>query len=253
MKSTRLALVSVTALSASLSFATTWVFDYNPTNAEQNDGAGRINNIKTTFNDQNQRLTFSVNVGPTPTGSADGFWLAMNDGPNPKGHAGELALVYFDVFSSGGPSLTTYAYNGFNGDTSFKDGSPASGTQAPDKIASSRTDSSWINSINVVNNGNGSRTMSFDIDAAVLNGHTPKYPGSSPWTGMQFDNKIGMWFHTVDKLTSGYGADGFLNKWEYEKQGWVDFSDKQAVPEPTTMGIVAILGAIAARRRKKTA
>lgn len=254
MKLTRNAVFLAALAAGTIAQATTWTFDYNPTLGEQNPDGGRINNIKTTFNDVTNRMTFEVNLGATASGGrTDGFWLAINDGPNPKGHAGELGLLYFDAFGPGGPVLTAYNYNGFNGDTSYYDGSPASGIQAPDKIASSLKTPGFVNSLTFVNNANGTRTLGFDIDATVINNHTPLYPGSSPWTGIGFDNKIGMWLHTVNNLTTSYGTDGYLKNWSYTEQGWFDASNKDAVPEPATMVVLGGAVAMALRKRFKKA
>lgn len=255
MKLTRNLFMVAAVASSSLTFATTWTFDYNPSLSAQNPDGGKINNVKTSFNDVTNRFTFQVNLGQTKSGGrTDGFWLAVNDGPNPKGHAGELALLYFDAFGPSGPTLTSYAYNGFNGDTSYYDGSPASGTQAPDKIKTSLVNgSSWVNSLTFVNNSDGTRTLGFDIDATGINNHNPMYPGSTPWTGLQFDSKIGMWFHTVNDLDAQYGSDGFLKKWSYGENGWLDFANKDAVPEPASMVILGGAALVALRRKFKKA
>lgn len=255
MKMTRNLLILAVAACGSLSFGTTWSFNYNPTLAEQNSDGGKINNVNTSFNDATNQFKFEVNLGKTKSGGkTDGFWLAVNDGPNPKGHAGELALLYFDAFGPSGPTLTAYGYNGFNGDTSYKDGSPASGNQAPDKILTSLSNgSSWVNGLTYTNNSDGSRTLGFDINATAINGRSPMYPGSTPWTGLQFDNKIGMWLHTVNDLDAQYGADGFLTNWSYGEQGWLDFSNKDAVPEPASMIVLGGAAVLAMRKKFKKA
>lgn len=251
MKTFRALFVLGAALMAVASFATTWVFDYSPTAGEQNSSAGFINQVVTTYNDATQRLTFQANFAA----QTDGFWLAINNGPNPKGHAGELAIAYFDAFGPSGPAMTVYGYNGVNGNNSYYDGDAGTGgNQTPDKILASEADDSWVNSFTFINEGNGTRTLGFDIDASLINGHSPLYPhATNPWTGMQFDDMIGMWFHPVNQLTTAYGADGYLTNFSAGQTGWFDFSDKEAVPEPMTMGVLAALAALKRRKAKKKA
>lgn len=250
-------LVAVLAASAS---ATTWQFDLTPQNGGgpgygYNAAGGSVKKISSTFNDVTERLTFEATFGNSAAGTLpDGYWLVLNDGPNPKGTSDELAIFYFDtgVTNNGQAKLTAYGYNGQNGNSSYFDGSNASGTQAPDKIASSLTTNNFVNSLAVVNNANGTRTMKFDINAALVNNHDPKYGPANNWIGTGFDNKVGIWFHPVDGLDAQYGTDGFLKKFDFSKQGWVDGSNLEAVPEPFTMGALGLM-ALAARRKKKNA
>lgn len=259
MNTTRtISILSMATLMSTGAFAT--VFDFNLTpQAGGGPGygysaaGGSIKNINATFNDATERMTYSATFGNSSNGTLpDGFWLVMNDGPNPKGTSDELAIFYFDtgVTNNGQAKLTAYSYNGVNGNTSFFDGSGASGTQAPDKIASSLTTGGFVNALNVTNNPNGTRTMSFDINAALINNHDPAYGPVSNWFGTGFDNNVGIWFHVVDGLDAKYGADGFLTKFDYTAQGWVDGQNLTAVPEPFSMVGLAAVAFAAARRRK---
>lgn len=201
------------------------------------------------FTPQSGRYEFSTTV----TGSAtDGFWLAVSPGPNPKGHAGELALLYFDASNANDIKLTAYNYNGKNGGDSWRNGNGSGG--AADKIISSVTNKSWINSLFVRSNSDGTRTMGFDINANTINRHKPRYPGSSAWTGMSFSNRdSGIWMHTFDIRDIAYGADGFLTKLSTVETGYIDGNHigAKAVPEPGTMAALAAAGLAFWRRRKK--
>jgi choice-of-anchor A domain-containing protein len=186
--------------------------------------------LKTTSADYDpvaQELSFSATIQHTgPSNKANGFWMAINDGPNPKGNA-ELALFYFDASNPANPQLLVYAYNGENADTSFFDGSSAAGTQAPDQIASSLIDPSFIRAISV--NDNGTQiTMSFTVDVAGINAHYPLYSAAWPWSGAQFDDQLGLWFHWVSGMSTSY-AGGWLTNWSYAYQGWSDLTG-----QPTT-------------------
>jgi hypothetical protein len=255
-----LALTSLAIFGSAMATATTWTFDLNPQTGGgpgygYNAAGGSISGIKSTFNDVSDRLTFEATFGNSERGTlTDGFWLVLNNGKNPKGTSDELALFYFDtgVTNNGQAKLTAYAYNGVNGSNSFVDGSGAAGTQAPDKIASSLKTNGFVNSLGVVNNANGTRTMKFDINAALINNHTPKYGSANNWFGTGFNNKVGLWFHQVDGLDAQYGSDGFLTKFDYAVQGWVDGENLNAVPEPFTMAGVGLV-ALVARLRKRRA
>lgn len=223
-----------------------------------NNAAGEIRKITATFNTITNQMTWHANFGPVPGSSSlktDGFHLVVSPGANPKGHAGELAILYFDGSSAGSPKLTAYNYNGVNGNNSYLDGSQASGTQAPDKIKSSVASMDWINSMTVRDEADGSRTLGFDIDATAINGHSPMYPGNTPWTGLEFGDKIGVWFHSYAGTVTSYGPDGYLSTLNMKKEGWLDLENQQTstVPEPTTMAATGLFlaGLIAKKRRRK--
>lgn len=238
---TRIKAIAIAALAAATvaAQAQTYVWDSN--------GNGNvIGDTSAIFDASTQNMKWSTTVA----NNIDGFWLAVSPGPNPKGHAGELALLYFDATKMT-PRLTAYAYNGVNGGTSWKDGSPASGDQAPDRIISSITDGTWINSLTSTDNGDGTKTFGFDINATAINGHTPKYPGSTPWTGAAFGDKIGVWYHAVDIRDIAYNSKGFIKNLHYKDKGWLDVHNRQTVPEPASMTLLALGGLALLRRRAK--
>lgn len=254
-----LAVTAMAALMSTQAMATVWNFDLTPQNGggpgySYNSTGGSIKSISSTFDDVSQRMTYSATFGNSAAGTnPDGFWLVMNDGPNPKGTSDELAIFYFDsgVTNDGNAKLTAYAYNGFNGNTSFLDGSNAAGTQSPDRIASSLTTNGFVNSLSVTNNSNGTRTMSFDINAGIINSHDPAYGPASNWFGTGFDNNVGLWFHVVDGLDASYNSAGYLKKFDFNKQGWVDGENLDAVPEPFSMVGLAAVALAAAKKRKR--
>jgi hypothetical protein len=262
----KFALLAVAALSVmggaqATTYRWTWTSAGHSNGAQPGGGTldyssygGAINTIFTEFNTTTNQLKYEVEFNTTATNA---YWLAMSPGANPKGYAGELALFYMDA-STSTPVLTAYGYNGNNGDNSYVDGSQIGGTQAPDLILSSKNSTSWINNLQVTDAG-GKRTMKFDINATAVNNHVPLYPGPggiAEWTGAEFGNKIGIWFHQVQGAQTTYHTSGPLTggvkTFSYSKQGYLDGSNLQTVPEPATMTALALgLAAIARKRKSK--
>ena len=212
-----------------------------------NNNAGVILEVGSTWNAATQRLSFNL----VTDGGTDGFWLALSPGDNPKGHAGELALIYFDRGQERGgvPSMAVYAYNGVNGSNSWS--SPG------DFIVSTEDGTGWDANLSQGNDVDGNRFMSFDIDASVIQNHTPAFPGSSPWTGVAFGERAGIWMHTVENPINGgvaYNANGRLTRFSYGKQGWWDGSGITAqvvIPLPGAAGLgMAGLALVGLRRRR---
>jgi hypothetical protein len=213
-----------------------------------NDAGGRIESIRTTFDPSSQDFSFSVNFSNSIT---QGFWLAISPGANPKGHAGELALMYFDARISGDARLTIYNYNGENGASSYRDGSPLSGTQTPDRVLTSLSPS-FAPALSVAESSGG-RSFSIAFNAAAVNGHNPLYPaaGGNDWTGLAFGEQLGIWFHPVANLSSSYNNDGWLTNFG-GTQGWIDGNGftTTLVPAPGSLALVGLAGLCAARRRR---
>lgn len=263
LKLTMLAVAAISIVSGASATTYRWTWtSAGHTNGAQPGGGdlhysnfgGNINTIFTEFDTVTNRLKYEVEFNESSTNA---YWLAMSPGPNPKGYAGELAIFYMDATTST-PVLTAYGYNGVNGDNSYKDGSQLANTQAPDLILSSKTSNSWINSLTSTVAG-GKRTLKFDIDATEINNHVPLYPGPggvAEWTGAEYGNKMGIWFHQVKNASFTYHSTGNLKggvkTFHYDKQGYLDGSNLQTVPEPATMTALALgLAAIARKRRAK--
>ncbi len=243
---------------AGASHAAQYQWDWDHSGSPDNSG-GVIKDVSAVFNTVSKRFAFSSRFDNVPGGSqkTQGFWLVVSPGPNPKGHAGELAAFYMDASTIDGISnknakLSVYAYNGVNGSTSWADGTGGGGT--PDRIINSIASTSWINSLTMVQNADGTRTFSFDIDATTIQSHVPTHPGPggpAEWTGCSFGPKIGVWFHPVAGLSTDYRTDGFLKKFQYGSQGWLDGSNFQTTPEPLSLIALGAGVAVMARRRKK--
>lgn len=209
------------------------VYHYNvkcPSNGV-NHTAGTIQEIDTTYNKTTNEFTFELVIRDPSHADTDGFTLALNGGPNPKGSASEMALFYFDASGDGTPIITVYSYNGENTQTSYYDGSPQSGTQAADPITSSLLANSPFTSITETTDAHGNRVFSFTMDATIIQEHDPLYGDTSEWTGASFGEQIGMWMHPVGLLDTEYDSEGYLTNWSAGKQGWYDVSYKPTETE----------------------
>lgn len=219
--------------------------------ADQSSDGGQVLSVTSTFDTSTNVFTWSATFGAVPGHpelTTDGFTLAVSPGPNPKNHPGELALVYFDA-TGATPEMTIYGYNALNNFSSYYDGSNQNNTQPPDRILSSlaATATAFLN-ISAVNNGDGTRTLGFTLDASDVNNHTPLYPDQQdPWTGMAFGEHIGAWFHPMAGVSASYQND-YLSSWSFRRQGWIDCSNQTTVPEPAAFILLA-LGGLFSRRR----
>lgn len=246
----------IAAASAGAAHATIHQWEWqpgDPGNYGINNNGGIFEAITTTFDTDTNALTWDVTFGNQVT---DGFTLAINNGPNPKGHAGELALLYVDVRDAMLPRMLAYAYNGQNSNTSYIDGvGNQAGNQTPDDIVDveDRGGSGWIKHLSVEDTIDGKRIISFAIDATVINTTTPMYPGATPWTGAAFDEEFGVWLHPYRNLSATYDpATGLLTGWG-GSQGWFDGSGFRTteVPAPGPFALIAGAGLLAGSRRRK--
>ena len=196
---------------------------YSIDNPPGSDNGGDIKNVSTTFNDDTNEFTFSLTVEDI----SEGFTVAINNGANPKGHEAEMALIYFDA-SGADPVVSIYAYNGANAQNSWFDGSTQDGVQPPDQILNSIANSSLFSNISATVDADGNNVFSFAVDATTIQEHDPLYGPDGDWTGVAFDEQIGVWLHPVRGLDAGYDDDGFLEQWSIDGQGWFDTAYQDA-------------------------
>lgn len=225
--------------------------DFTP--PSQNSNGGVIQNIFAQYNDNTNKLDWSVTFGNQVT---EGFTLAISPGQNPKNQPGELALFYFDASDMNAPRLTSYGYNGQNNQTSWRDGdSSVSGNQTPDMIMTDSMLTSSDLKISVDDNMDGTRTLGFSIDATDIIDHNPMYPNpGEDWTGASFAEKIGIWFHTFKNFNADYDSNGNITSLNTSGEGWFDGSNiqTQMVPMPGAAAMAAAGLGLVARRRRNT-
>ncbi|MFK7820928.1 MAG: Ig-like domain-containing protein [Planctomycetaceae bacterium] len=185
------------------------VFTYDVIEPPGSENGGDIQRVTTTFNETTNEFSFKMVID----GDTDGFTLAINDGPNPKGNGDEMALFYFDN-SGREPVVTAYNYNGENNFSSFQD----------TPLASSLNGDSPFSGIEVTTDKAGNKVFCFTMDATELQSHSD----GEAWTGVAFDEKIGMWLHPMEGLQTNYGADGYLDSWNFDSQGWFDTANQDA-------------------------
>ncbi len=255
--------VALAALSSSAS-ATVWSYSWTngqPGGPSANHSAGLIESFTTSFNDVTRRLTFSVTFGAVPSNpgaglQTNGFWLAINDGPNPKTNPGEMAIFYFDARNLAAPRMTVYGYNGQNGPNSWQDGNPALGGNQIGDLIHGVNDSSYLLAPPAAGDsmtpGGARRSRSFYIDATAIINHTPLYPDPvDPWHGTGFRNELGIWFHPVRGMSTTYNeTTGRITAYNAGTQGWVDASFLRTIPTPGSAALLGLGAALVVRRRR---
>lgn len=236
-KTTAGLLLAVGLGAATSASATVFSFDIN--NPPGSTSAGDVTHFSASYNDASQHLSWSSTIARQSGNLADGFWLVLSDGPNPKSHYNEYAIFYGDGNTG---NLTSYVYNGVNS---------ASSWNTPGEFIQS-----FAGGLTVDNSVADEVTFSFSIDVSAINAYTPTTPGTNDWDGAAFAEKIGIWYHPVVFGGSGpsYNADGSLASFPVARNGWYDTSNQMTmtVPEPAMalLMLTGLLGVISVRRRR---
>jgi len=205
------------------------LWSWSHSGAGTGTGAGTIGATAASFDSLTGELRFSTRVVKDAGKTPNAFTIALNEGPNPKGHA-ELALLYLDC-AAGLPIVTVYAYNGANTLTSWSDGSSASGTQPPDAILSSLLDPSFVHEARCTDTG-AAVDFTLNIDTTEINRHNPTYMAAWDWTGVGFGDRLGIWFHPIANGVFSYSG-GWISSLSAPYQSWLDTSDEATTREET--------------------
>ncbi|MGB3300039.1 MAG: PEP-CTERM sorting domain-containing protein [Phormidesmis sp.] len=222
--------------------ATAATFSYNPADiGKQGTNGGKLEQVNTTFDDVTDLFTWSSTFSRNPDNGnlAEGAWLVVNDGPNPRADKNEQAIFYLDGRANQN-KVTAYNYNGAVKQQSWKNSTLLATT-----------------GLDVKDEGDN-RTFSFSLDMTDINAMTDVF--GSDWKGTAFGDKIGVWFHGLADFNADYGEDGGLSKFSFKPANRSVYDvtlahtdkEEESVPEP---GVVLALGMTAAaalfsKRRK---
>lgn len=234
-------------------------FDWNTSTGgawATNNSAGAFESVAGMYNSSDQTFSWEVVFSDQITNA---ITLAVSPGPNPKGIPNELAFFYFSdgLNQPEGMTLNVYSYNGKDGN-SYRDGdATVGGDQTPDLIHSSEIDDSWIFDMNIYDDG-AKRVFTFTVDASTINWHNPLYGSQDDWTGVRFDDSIGIWLHSWANNGSpgAIHAEGVLEDWNYYGHGWLDGNELPAevtivpLPPAAGLGLAGLCGVAVARRRR---
>ena len=220
---------SMFALTASAS--ATIIYDYTRTPGVFG-GASNLSydSVSATYNDTVHELTFTVDyAGDT----ADGGWLVLSPGENPKDSTSELGIAYFDADSG---DVWTYAYNGQNN-------------------AASYTSMEFLGYFeNAYTTIDGVGTLAIDVTE----------PNSRLESGFAFGANIGIWFHPAGNVVA-HGDENGLNRFSAYGIGWLDTMNDGncdnantgcivALPEPSSLLLIGLgAGVMGLRRRLRKA
>lgn len=255
-----LSLLSSAAIAAGLAFgvasqasATTFKFDWEKADGGNlgiskvtgrgqgigiNHGVGDYETVNTSYNDKTGEFKFAASFTTRDGNPIDGGWVVISDGPNPKQHDKEYAIMYIDGVNE---RVTAYAYNGQNNSTSYRQ-------------------NDFLGSWDLeYDEGNGESSFSFAFDATEINA---RQDIDSGWKGLAFSDQVGLWFHAgrdtnvtystaVDEETGDETVTG-INSFSSNAK-WYDSGalDTESVPEPTSLLAFGLIGgAFAVSRRR---
>lgn len=220
-------------LVASIGVASAATYQYEVNNGSFGGGAGgTFDQLKSTYNTNTEQLTWSLKNGQiNGAGEVDGFWLVLNDGPNPKSsNVNELAILYADFTND---KLLAYAYNGQNNANSINNPAILIGDYSSSIVKTADS-------------------IGFAFDASAINAFAHPDINPADWKGIQYDADIGVWFHvSYGTIISGDAQNGF--DFNYRTQRWYDVANHQTtvvpVPAAALLFAPALLGFLGFRRK----
>lgn len=218
-----------------------WVWDgSSPT---QNTAGGTISSLVSTFDDNSDVFTWDVTFSDGVAKNTNGYWLVVSDGPNPKGINSQLAIMYFDATNLADPKVSIYRYNGANNTSSF---------QSPGDLLASTEGAGASDIVASASQSAGKRTFKLSVDATAINAkYAPGAPTVFPdWEGIEFGQKIGMWFHSIKNAKFQYQGEHLTGL--TGTAGWLDGSHEctHIIPAPGAAVLAGLGGLMAVRRRR---
>ena len=237
MKYVSTLLLSAGLLASGSAAATMYSFDTTYPSGSQ--GAGDIAAFSVSYDDATEVLGWSTTIERYNGNLANGFWMVLSDGENPKNDVNEYAIMYGDGLSG---EISTFVYNGVNSASSYS----TPGEHIKTYVDALTMDLSIADEV----------TFSFNIDATDVNAHDPMNAlvATDDWDGVKFDEHIGIWFHAVVFNDAPQYANGILDSFDYSKQSWYDtgYQKTSVVPVPAAVWLFgsALLGLAGFARRK---
>ena len=251
--SSALGAIALLTVGISATPATAATFTFHKTNFDSVVGLGKRAGIPkaitTTFDEHTQRLTWSSTIARNlqHNSLANGAWLVLSEGPNPRKDTDEYAILYLDGTQQ---QVSAYHYDGNLGDKSWQSTRFLGSTD----LSVAKTDDEL--------------TLAFELDASNINGMTETF--GPAWKGVAFGENIGLWFHAVDNLVTDYSPSGQLSEFDYKHSSWFDTGVPLAtvksvaasgegakdIPEPTSaiaLGVFAGIVGLSRRWRKGAA
>ncbi len=242
MKNTKKLILTLSVLVVLIGFGAMQVqatlFSYSVNNPGGNNAVGTATNISTQYNDVTNNFSWSTDFTQNGGDLPNGFWLVVNNGPNPKASSiGELGIIYGDLVTG---NLAVYNYNGLNSASSWTN------------------PGEYIQGFNSAINVNSTATtldLDFSIDVSGINSYTPTNTGPDPWQGIQFDLNLGYWYHPFIASDFTFDSqDGSIASLVLSEVGWYDKASLQTVPAPvpepaTSALLLAGLAGVAAGKR----
>ncbi|MEM6594109.1 MAG: VPLPA-CTERM sorting domain-containing protein [Pseudomonadota bacterium] len=208
-----------------------------------------VENASFKYNEDTESFKMSFTTGATNPKDGnkpiDGFWVVINDGPQPYHEgAGHLAILYSDLSSVWAYQYTGKGVTGVNG-----------------SFATNPFLGKFEDVITATDAGGGKTTYELMMDVTDINDADLPTSTGKPWEGLKFDEKIGTWLHTTsssfaDCKGGPIDTDDKLNCFSGNKWlGWDEVKkDASVVPLPAGLPLLlAGLGTFGFARRFKKA
>jgi hypothetical protein len=172
------------------------------------------------FDDATEEFSWSARFEPSDGQVPDGFWIVVNNGPDPREVSEGLAILYGDGATG---RVSAYVYDTDAGEQSFENGTFIE---------------SFASALVFSDQPDGSRLLSLALDASGINA----FQSDPSWKGLQFDESIGVWGHPTSGTDVDFDGEGRVL--DYRRDGNTSYDrDNRAtivVPEPATVVLMGL-------------